>query len=152
MQVKAREDQKQSEDQTRVSKLCAAMNLPSFKDNVAKCELKHFAALVSPELQAFILARHSKFTKKSELSHLKKPRTALIDAANGIENLISVAFDVHKNKSKMLAATNEEASCANDVANIHDDLPPLLQFSSNAHHKYIQPSEILNDPTKLIVM
>ncbi len=88
----SKDEQKRCEDH----KLCALAGIEASEDNVGKCELVHFDKLKAAELQAFILAHHPKFTKISDVAHLKNPRggKSIEEAKCGVDNCISVAFGV----------------------------------------------------------
>ena len=69
--------------------MCGAAELKPFKDNVAKCDMKHFSMLRAPQARKWIAARSNLKAKK--INNLKKPRTALQDAEAGVKNCVSVA-------------------------------------------------------------
>jgi hypothetical protein len=66
-----KDNQKCCEDQELVTKLCALAGIKASEDNVGNCKLVHFDKLRAAELKAFIIARHPKFMKISEVTHLK---------------------------------------------------------------------------------
>jgi hypothetical protein len=70
----SKDEQKRCEDQEVVTKLCALAGIEASEDNVGKCELVHFDKLKAAELKAFIVTRHPKFMKTSDVAHLKNPR------------------------------------------------------------------------------
>jgi hypothetical protein len=70
----SKNNQKHCEDQELVTKLCALAGIDASEDNVGKCELVHFDKLKTAELKVFIIARHPKFMKISEVAHLKKSK------------------------------------------------------------------------------
>ena len=74
------------------------------EDIIDICTLSHFTTLRAPELQQFILARYLTPKRKCDSTGLMKPRSALVDAVQCGGNLISVAFDVRGNKSRLVAA------------------------------------------------
>ncbi len=67
----------------------------------------HFDKLKAAELKAFIVARHPKFMKISDVAHLKNPRGGILieEAKCGVDNCISVAFGVRNEKSRLLMIT-----------------------------------------------
>jgi hypothetical protein len=93
------------------------MELEVSKDNVARCELKHFDKLKAAELKAFIVAHHPKYTKLADIAHLKNSRggKSLEDAANGVENCVSVPFGV-RNKKSQLVDMNERQDDTSNIA------------------------------------
>ena len=70
--------------------------------------LAHFASLKAPELQEYILARLLTLKRKRDLTGLMKLRSALADAVQGGRNLVSVAFDIGNNKSRLKVVVKEE--------------------------------------------
>ncbi len=58
--VSSKTNQKLSEDQTLVAKLCAMLELEASEENVVQCKWVHFDKLKAAELKAFIIARHPK--------------------------------------------------------------------------------------------
>jgi hypothetical protein len=71
--IQSKTNQKVSEDQTLVAKLCAMLELEASEENVVQCNLVHFDKLKVAILKAFIIARHPKYTKLSDVAHLKIP-------------------------------------------------------------------------------
>ena len=63
------------EEEERIAIVCGAAELEPSEDNVAKCEMKHFAMLRAPQARKWIAARSNLKTK--EINDSKKPRTAL---------------------------------------------------------------------------
>ena len=120
---------------------------------MAKCQLEHFASLLAPELQAFILARHPKYTKKCELSRHKKPRTALADAKGGAQNIVSLAFEVRNNKSKLLVPAATDTSTCSQTPSPNKEFPPVIRVLAYSSDKAsMQPSAILDSPSMLSTM
>jgi hypothetical protein len=76
-------------------------------DNVGKREFVHFDKLKAAELKAFIISRHPKFMKISDVPHLKNPRggKSIEEANREVDNCISVAYGVRNKKSRLLAIT-----------------------------------------------
>ncbi len=56
-----------------VAKLFAMLELEALKENVVQYKLVHFDKLRAAELIAFIIARHPKYTKLSDVAHIKNP-------------------------------------------------------------------------------
>ncbi len=81
------------------------LELEASEENVVQCKLVHFDKLKAAELKAFIIARHPKYKKLSDVAHLKNPRggKSMEEATHGVEICISVAFRVHNLKSHLLA-------------------------------------------------
>ena len=106
--VKMLATRKRDEDMARVKKLCTvAKLLPPSEDQVANCTLEHLAkAFVADDFKGFILARHPIFKQPKDIKNLRNPRTALVDAKAGAENLLSVAYSCRANKSRLLAASS----------------------------------------------
>ncbi|KAL7550730.1 hypothetical protein ACHAWF_014800 [Thalassiosira exigua] len=150
--AKAKADQKTSEDRARVDRLCSLAAVPSSDANLEQCKLEHFAVLLAPELQDFIIARHSTFTKKAQLKHLKKPRTALSDAKQGQENLVSVAFAVRGQQSKLITSEGENEELEEQGTAASNNARVSIRILLRPDLEHIQPSAILSDPAKLIVM
>jgi hypothetical protein len=146
--IQSKTNQKVSEDRALISKLCAMMELEVSEDNVARCELKHFDKLKAAELKAFIVARHPKYTKLADVAHLKNPRggKSMEDAANGVENCVSVAFGVRNEKSRLV-----------DMNERHDDTSttaiavPLTSRINLRGFNCVEtkPSDILKDHAKV---
>ena len=103
----SKDHQKCCEDQELVTNLCALAGIETSEDNVGKCKLVHFDKLKAAELKAFIIARHPKLMKISEVAHLKNPREgkSIKEANCGVDNCISVAYGVRNEKSRLLAIT-----------------------------------------------
>jgi hypothetical protein len=129
--------------------VCGAAELKPFKDNVAKCEMKHFAMLRAPQARKWIAARSNLKTK--EINDLKKPCTALQDAEAGVKNCISVAFSLRAVKSRLLADIIEEVP--NEVAPAcTTNSPPAVYVLLDPTSADIKPSEILQDPSKVALL
>ena len=79
--------------------LCGLAMLTPYKENIAKCELRHFSRLTVPQLMAFVRAHYAEATQANTFKDLKKLRTALKDAKDGVKNLLSAAYNVRHIKS-----------------------------------------------------
>ncbi len=128
-----------------VAKLCAMLELEASEENVVQCKLVHFDNLKAAELKAFIIARHPKYKKLSDVAHLKNPRggKSIEEATHGVENCISVAFGVRNLKSRLLANMERQEQ---DIA----ALLVLLTSRINLYYSNgedIKPSDILKDQT-----
>ncbi len=79
-----------------VAKLCAMLELEASEENVVQCKLLHFDNLKAAELKAFIIAHHPKYTKLSDVAHLKTPQggKSMEEATHGVENCISVVLNI----------------------------------------------------------
>ena len=88
-------------------------------------------------------------------SGLKIPRTTLADAVQGGKNLISVAFEIRSNTSRLLAVVvEEEVDNSEDTVTIVDittnnNNSPLTIADTvllNPSQNNTKPSQLLNDP------
>jgi hypothetical protein len=105
-------EQSESADRAIIKKLCDGAGMDVCDTNVEHCELKHFGALLAPELKLFIINHHLQFTKMSDVNHLKHPRgkRALEAATNGEEKCISVAYGLRNVKRRLLASNEVQIS------------------------------------------
>ncbi len=145
----SKDNQKCCEDQELVTKLCALAGIEASEDNVGKCELVHFDKLKAAELKAFIIARHPKFMKISEVAHLKNPRggKSIEEAKRGVDNCISVAFGVKSEKSRLLAITYLHDDTNAIGANI--SAPLISSITLHGNSTEIKPSNILQIRSKV---
>ncbi len=128
-----------------VAKLCAMLELEASEENVVQCKLVHFDKLKAAELKAFIIARHPKYTKLSDVAHLKNPQggKSMEEATHGNKNCISVAFGVCNLKSPLLANMERQEQ---DVVALSVPLTSRINlYDSNSED--IKPSDILKDQT-----
>jgi len=148
---KAKVDQKRDDDQRTVDSLCTAAQLPSSRENLKHCTLSMFAEPCADALRDFISGRHVTITTKTATKHLKKPRGkkfALQEAKAGVENLISVAYDVRTNKSRWLNEPVAIASTEVAAAPMYIS-PTITPVVLNPTKQDIKPSSILGDLFKL---
>ncbi len=54
-----------------VAKFCAMLELEALEERIARCKLVHFDKLKAAELELFIISHHPKYTKLSDVAHLK---------------------------------------------------------------------------------
>jgi hypothetical protein len=121
------------------------LELEASEENVVQCKLVHFDKLKVAELKAFIIARHPKYTKLSDVAHLKNPRggKSMEEATHGVENCISVAFGVRNLKSHLLANMERQEQ---DVVALSVPLKSRINLY-DLNGEDIKPSDILKDQT-----
>jgi hypothetical protein len=121
------------------------LELEASEENVVQCKLVHFDKLKAAELKAFIIARHPKYTKLSDVVHLKNPRggTSMEEATHGVESCISVAFGFRNLKSRLLANTERQEQ---DVVALSVPLTSRINLY-DLNGEDIKPSDILKDQT-----
>jgi len=110
-----------------------------------------FADPCADALRDFISGRHATITTKAATKHLKKPRgknKALQEAEAGVQNLVSVAYEVRTNESRWLGQPVAIAS-TEVVASPRYISPTITPVLLNPIKQDIKPSSILGDLSKL---
>jgi hypothetical protein len=109
----------------------------------------HFDKLKAAELKAFIIARHPKFMKISEVAHLRNPKggKSIEEAKCGVDNCFSVAFGVRSEKSRLLAITYLHDDTNVIGANI--SAPLISRITLHGNSIEIKPSDILQVRSKV---
>jgi hypothetical protein len=145
-----------SADWSVVKQLCDIACVEASEANVGLCTWDHFNELSAPQLKLFITSRHPQWKKSNDIKHLKRPRgkKSKDDHENGVVNLISVAFELRHEKSRLLALNNMDVNDSNDVIAENILREPMIVTVSpfKSTDNETKPSEILSNPEKVALM
>ncbi len=105
-----------------------------------------FDNLKVAKLKAFIIASLRKYTKLSDVAHLKNPRGGKMidDASNGVDNCILVAFGSCNMKSCLVATMERQEEDTNVVDVISEPLTSRINLYGLSGEER-KPSDILKD-------
>ena len=153
--AKCRADNLVSGELAIIETVCGHAGLEATEENVQHCSIVHFSKLRKDELITFIVARSKVYTDKKKAKHLNHPsaKKALSDAALGLENALSVAFDLRMVTSRVLALRQEGDEEKDD----DEGAPPKERWITPTtimvqlrpeHEGIIKPSIILSDNFK----
>ena len=137
---------RKAEDLHLCTAVCEAAGVTYSEENLAKCELKHFAKPKADQLRAFIVARMDEYPTLKSAKKLYKPPSALQDALNGTVNLISVAFGCREKKSKLLATIAAGPTELNENET-ESDLPTgtIITFVAQPSLNWFKSGDLLLD-------
>ncbi len=133
-----------------VAKLCAMLELEALEESIARCKLVHFDKLKAAELKVFIISHHPKYTKLSDVAHLKNPRggKSMEEAPNGVDNCISVAFRCRNMMSCLVANMERQEQDTNVAVVISAPLTSRINLYGLSSEER-KPSDILQDQAKV---